>query len=86
MTKEHDENFITIPVPQHVARARGVLSHSKASQPVRFRINPLDRDTIKRAIALCPGVKEVPFYRWCALYVARELLRRKTGEVISIDP
>ena len=85
MTKELDENFLTIPVPQHVARARGVLSHSKASQPVRFRINPLDRETIKRAAAFC-GVKEVPFYRWCALYVARELLRRKTGEVVSIDP
>jgi len=80
-----DDNYITIPVPQEVKRARGPLAHSKALVPVRFRINDIDRAFIKSEAELL-GVKEVPFYRWCALYVARELHRRRTGKIIAVDP
>ncbi len=83
--RDADDNYITIPVPQSVARARGVLAHHKALTPVRFRINDIDRKLVKEeADAL--GVKEVPFYRWCAIYVARELRKRRTGTVVSVDP
>lgn len=86
MTDRRDDNdYITIPVPLPVARARGVLAHSKALTPVRFRINDIDRRLVKEEADLL-GVKEVPFYRWCAIYVARELRRRRTGEVPAVDP
>lgn len=84
-TSKDDDNYITIPIPQEVKRVRGPLANSKALVPVRFRINDFDRALIK-AEADELGVKEVPFYRWCALYVARELRKRRTGEVVSVDP
>lgn len=83
--RSDDNDYITIPVPQEVKRARGPMAHSKALVPVRFRINDFDRAFIKEEAELL-GVKEVPFYRWCALYVARELRRKRTGEIIAVDP
>ena len=46
-TSKDDDNYITIPIPQEVKRARGPLANSKALVPVRFRINDFDRALIK---------------------------------------
>lgn len=81
-----DKNLtITIPMPSDIPRARGVNSTGRFNDSLRVRMSQADRELIEGEAELL-GMSYSMFVRWCAIYAAAALRRRRDGERVEVDP
>ena len=73
-----DDLRLTIPVPCHIPRNRGIYAVTKFKHPVPVRTTEHESQQIIRAAALC-GTSLSGFFRWCAVYAAKEILKEENN-------
>ncbi len=75
---DKSELAVTIPIPCHVPRARGIYSTQQFGVIVRTRLHRTELELITQE-ATELGVTISAFFRWCAVQTAKELQRARSG-------
>lgn len=75
---------VTIPIPSHIPRARGVNSTYSYGAVVQVRLHKDEVALIQREADRL-GVPRSGFIRWCTLYVAQALAEHNEGTTHDID-
>jgi hypothetical protein len=75
-TAQHvlDELTVTIPFPSHIPRARGIHAVGKFGTLLKAKCSLDEKELVQRA-ADKAGISYSEFVRWCAVHVAKELMK-----------
>lgn len=70
-----DNLTVTIPLPSHEKRRRGLSATTTYGSKIYMRCHNTELAQIDAAAAIL-GLTRSQYMRWCALYAAREIQRR----------
>ncbi len=82
----HDvHTTIAIPLPVKLEQRFGIASLNKSGEVLSIRVHE-DDATFMAEVAAAMGMSRSGFIRWCAVFAAQEIHRKRTGQIVRVNP